>query len=66
MDLFDGLKTEYHLFDALRRRWMPVMPRKATEEEAAAMNEYFVKSFCPHFQWVKREEQPVKKYAIKR
>ncbi len=65
MNLLDIGTEEFRLFDEQRRRFIPIAPRRLTSEEAAAANEYYARLKCPHLQWKKEDEQPVRIYAIR-
>jgi hypothetical protein len=66
VNLLEIGKPEYRLFDAMRRRFIRLAPRRMDEREAAESNDYFVKSFCPNLQWIRAEEQAARSYTIRR
>lgn len=67
MDLFDGDKTEYRLFDSMRMRFVPgIGAVRLTAREAREANERFRRASCPHLEWKTGEEQRIRKYTIKR
>lgn len=66
MTLFDEPQAEYHLFDSMRLRFLPVEPRRMTESEREEANEYFIRSLCPNLQWKSGTEQSTRSYTIKR
>ena len=65
-DLLDVGKTEYRLFDEMRRKFIPIRPARFDEGELARANEYFVKSLCPNLQWKSKAEQAGRAYTVKR
>ncbi len=67
MDLFDGDKTEYRLFDSMRMRFVPKIGAVSmTAREACEANERFARASCPHLQWKTGEEQRGRSFTIKR